>query len=247
MISKAPLEHLPLLTELIRSDPATSLKLALPKYELSTTAHFAGLVAVGGNFASENLVHAYENGIFPWPHGSEVDLWFSPVWRGIIEFHKQKIPKSLVKFSKRHPYTFKINTAFEQVMENCSSVPRKGQVGTWIVDELKDGFFDLHKKGYAHSVEAWMGERLVAGIYGVCVNGNFSAESMFGLESNSSKLCLLKLMDWLKNSGFEFLDIQMLTPVTQSLGGRYIKRKEFLQRLLDLRNRTPQLNFRYKV
>ncbi len=235
------LGRLPPLTELIKTDPATELKLEHPNYELSATAHFAGLVAVGGDFSSQRLLQAYENGIFPWPHGDQIDLWFSPVWRGVIDFSELHVPRSLGKALRQSRLRFTRDLAFEDVMQGCAQARRQDQAGSWIVPELKDGYLELHKKGFAHSVEAWEGDTLVAGIYGVNAKGNFSAESMFGLKTNSSKLCLLKLIEWLQESGFSFLDVQMVTPVTQSLGAKYISRREYLNRLLALQKKYPRL------
>ncbi len=245
MNSKTPRVVLPHLNDLLRIDASVELNEAPPATELSTTAHLAGLVAVGGNFRGKSLLHAYENGIFPWPHGEQVDLWFCPVWRGVIDFKDFHVSRSLSKQIKKTNLKFTINRAFKKVIENCSQVPRKGQSGTWIVDDLMKGYLELHKMGYAHSLEAWRDDKLVAGIYGICTGGNFSAESMFGFESNSSKICLVKLCAWLKYSKFKFLDVQMVTPVTRSFGGKYLNRREFLMRLKRLRGRPPNLDFSF--
>ena len=132
-------------------------------------------------------------------------------------------------------YTVTYNTAFADVMEKCSEVSRPGQGGTWIHAPLKRAYLDFHKAGYAHSVEVWRQEgaskKLVGGLYGVYVGGVFAGESMFYLESNTSKLALLSLIERLKKNGLEWMDIQMVTPVTEALGGRYISRQEYLDRL----------------
>lgn len=234
--------RLPTLSELLLIDSSIELSEEVPTLELSTTAHLAGLVAVGGKFDGTTLKSAYENGIFPWPHGNQIDLWFCPVWRGVIDCKEFHIPKSLYKKLKKCTYEFTVNQAFEEVIENCAEAPRRGQSGSWIVEDLMHGYRALRKMEVAHSLEAWKNGRLVAGIYGVCAGGSFSAESMFGLESDSSKIVLVKLMEWLKGSGFNFVDIQMVTPVTKSFGGKYLSRSAFLHRLIKLRKKSPKLD-----
>jgi len=243
MSTKNPPIELPRLNELLSIDSSVRMNEEPPSLELSPSAHFAGLVAVGGNFDFKTLLSAYENGIFPWPHGEQSQLWFCPVWRGVIDFDELHIPKSLNKSIKRSRFVFSINRAFPEVIQKCATIFRPGQEGTWITDELLEGYIELHKKGYAHSLEAWEEGRLVSGIYGICAGGNFGAESMFGTQSDSSKIVLLKLIQWLKESGFNFLDVQMITPVTKSLGGKYIKRRDFITRLLRLQKSSPSLDF----
>jgi leucyl/phenylalanyl-tRNA---protein transferase len=234
--------RLPTLSELLLIDATIELSERVPDLELSTTAHLAGLVAVGGKFDGATMKAAYENGIFPWPHGNQIDLWFCPVWRGVIDIKEFHIPKSLHKKLKKCSYNFTLNQAFEKVIEYCSTAPRRGQNGTWIVDDLMRGYQTLRKMEVAHSLEAWKDGKLIAGIYGICAGGNFSAESMFGFESDSSKIVLVKLIEWLKSSGFKFVDIQMVTPVTKSFGGKYISRSAFLHRLIRLRKKSPKLD-----
>ncbi len=236
--------RLPTLSDLLLIDATIELSEEVPKLELSTTAHLAGLVAVGGKFEGLTLKTAYENGIFPWPHGNQIDLWFCPVWRGVIDFKDFHIPKSLLKKLKKCSYEFTLNQAFEQVIEKCSTTPRRGQSGSWIVDDLIIGYQSLRKMGVAHSLEAWKDGKLVAGIYGIFAGGNFSAESMFGVESDSSKIVLVQLINWLKSNGFKFVDIQMVTPVTKSFGGKYISRSAFLHRLIRLRKKSPKLDLK---
>lgn len=232
--------RLPSLSDLLLIDSTVEITEEIPDLELSPAAHFAGLVAVGGQFDGPTLKTAYENGIFPWPHGDQIDLWFCPAWRGVIDFNQFHISKSLTKKIKKCKYTFTVNAAFEEVIQKCSTVPRRGQSGTWIVDDLFEGYRALKRLKLANSLEAWKDDELVAGIYGVCAGGNFSAESMFGSESDSSKIVLVKLVELLKGCGFKFLDIQMVTPVTKRFGGKYISRRAFLHRLIKLRKNPPE-------
>lgn len=190
-----------------------------------------GLIAVGGDFKPETLIEAYSKGIFPWPQQEYEYLWFSPLERGVLDFNELHIPKSLKKFSDKTNFEFTVNLAFKSVIENCQKIPRKGQKGTWITPNMMKAYIKLNQLGYAMSVECWKESNLVGGIYGVKVKNVFSAESMFGLESNVSKLCLLELINILRDDGFTWLDIQMVTPTLSALGGKYISRDEFLLRI----------------
>jgi leucyl/phenylalanyl-tRNA--protein transferase len=191
----------------------------------------SGLLFVGGKLSIENLKNAYSRGIFPWPHDGYPMLWFSPPERGILDFADLHIPKRLQRVRNKHSFTFSWNKAFKQVMAGCAQVPRKDQDGTWITEEMKTAYLSFHQAGYAHSLECWEKDELVGGIYGIRIGNLFSGESMFGLRDNVSKLCLIELVYKLYSLGHVWMDIQMLTPVTESLGGRYITREAFLSRL----------------
>jgi len=188
-----------------------------------------GVLCFGGDFEPEVLLDAYFHGIFPWPHEGYPLLWFFPYERGVIYFKDLHIPQSLKKLIKKDLYTFKLNTNFLEVIDQCSKVPRKNQKGTWITEEMKEAYKELFDLGYILSVECYREEKLVGGLYGVWVAGVFSGESMFGLEDNVSKLCVLEMMKELKLRGLEWFDIQMVTPVLESLGGKYISREEYLK------------------
>ena len=187
-----------------------------------------GLLCIGGDLNTNTLIDSYYHGIFPWPQKGLPILWFCPVKRGILNFSKLHIPARLKKFRKSWSGEFKINSAFRQVINACRLQKRPGQSGTWILPEMIKAYTDLHKAGYAHSVEAWENDRLVGGIYGVFVGNVFSGESMFYKKANCSKLCLWRLVEHLQNIGLEWMDVQMLTPVTETFGGEYITREEFL-------------------
>ncbi len=187
-----------------------------------------GILALGGNFDVETLHAAYSRGIFPWPQGGYSYVWFSPLERGVILFKDFHVPKSLQKEMKKNNYHFTIDKSFRQVIKNCADVPRKAESGTWITPDIINAYVEFHKRGYAHSIECWQGEDLVGGLYGVWVSGAFMGESMFFLKPNTSKMCVVKLVELLKSRGHEWMDTQMVTPVVKSLGGRYISRREFL-------------------
>ncbi len=203
-----------------------------------------GLIYIGGNLGVETLVQAYSLGIFPWPLEEIYPLfWFCPEPRGVIDFSDLHIPKSLQRLRRKGLYRVTFNKAFTRVMEECAKQPRPGQEGTWIVPSLLPAYAEFHKQGYAHSIEVWKGspenDELVGGLYGVYVKGVFSGESMFHSEPNTSKIALVEMALKLKALGLEWMDIQMLTPVTELLGGHYISRRDFLLRLRDEHRKSP--------
>ncbi len=195
------------------------------------TASPEGLVAVGGSLTVPALLAAYQRGIFPWPHEGYPMLWFSPDPRGIIEFNELHVPTSLKKFMRKMPWEFRMNTCFRDVMSACRDQTRPGQDGTWIYDGMIDSYEELFKKGHVLSGEVFEGGELIGGIYGVWIRGIFSGESMFFRKSNASKVALLMMIDWLKNRGCGWMDIQMVTPTTEQLGGKYISRSDYLKLL----------------
>lgn len=190
-----------------------------------------GIVAVGGKMSIDNLVEAYSQGIFPWPQKGYPLLWFCPHERGIINFEKFHVSKSLKKVVKKNKWIVTWDKAFLGVIQNCADSLRPGQPGTWITEELIRAYLAFHKAGYAHSLEVWEDEDLVGGIYGVFVKNIFSAESMFYKKTNASKFALCKLVEKLKLAGLTWMDIQMLTSITEMFGGEYISQNDFLCKL----------------
>ncbi len=204
-----------------------------------------GLLAVGGSLDVATLFEAYKRGIFPWPQVGYPMLWFSPEKRGVLDFSDLHVPRSLEKQQKQQEYTFTIDQNFEQVIEACQSQPRKNQSGTWIVPELKKAYVNFHQAGFAHSVECWKDSVLVGGIYGVFVEGVFSGESMFHRLPNVSKLAFLFLVQHLEARGLKWMDIQMVSPVTENLGGKYISRDKFLNRIQTSQKKWQVQNFSF--
>jgi len=194
-----------------------------------------GLVAVGGRLSPDMLLAAYRKGIFPWPQDDMPMLWFSPDPRGVIDFSEVHIPRSLEKFRRKvsDSWTFTVNKSFRAVMDECGKQKRPGQAGTWIIPSMPPAYQRLHAQGYALSVECWENDELIGGIYGVDLGYYFSGESMFFKRTNASKLSLLYLMDHLKTRGLTWMDVQMVTPVIESLGGKYISREQFLHRISE--------------
>jgi leucyl/phenylalanyl-tRNA--protein transferase len=195
---------------------------------------------MGDELRLETLFEAYSFGIFPWPHPDLPCLWFCPDERGVLDFSELHIGRSLQREMRRTRFHFTVNQNFAAVIEECGHQPRAGQTGTWITPPIKKAYVNLHKEGYAHSIECWDGDRLVGGVYGVYVAGVFCGESMFFKESNASKLALVKLIEILQKNGLQWMDIQMVTDVTKNLGGKYIPKRHFLERLDREKTRMRQ-------
>ena len=184
-----------------------------------------GLLAVGGDLSPARLMLAYHQGIFPWYSEESPILWYSPHERFILFPQKLKVSSSMVKVIKSGRFHITFDLAFKEVIEDCATVSRQGDKGTWITQEMKNAYIDLHGLGYAHSLEVWENDALVGGLYGVVVNNVFCGESMFSKVSNASKVALI----WLcHNFGFLMIDCQVYTKHLESLGAELISRSEYL-------------------
>src|SRR5688572_17734045 len=193
-----------------------------------------GLVALDYNLTPERLVSAYQHGIFPWPDSSPFSPipWVCPPRRAILEFDRLHVPRNLRKSLRQiNGLRFTIDHAFESVIAGCSTAARPGQRGTWITPAMVEAYTTLHRLGHAHSVEAWVNDELVGGLYGVSAAGVFTGESMFHRIDDASKLCVLYLVEHLRTRGSTWLDIQQLTRHFALLGAREITRMEFLKML----------------
>ncbi len=199
------------------------------------------IVAVGGDLEPATLLAAYRRGVFPWPVEGLPLLWFCPRERALLDFRDLHLGRSLARARRRTTLRFTLDAAFAHVIEACASTPRPDQDGTWITPAMRAAYLRLHLAGAAHSVEAWQGETLVAGVYGVDADGAFAAESMFHRETDASKLALLHLIDHLGRRGLDWLDVQVMTPHLARLGARAIPRPTFLARLAGTRARGLRL------
>ena len=193
-----------------------------------------GLLAVGGDLEPARLLLAYSMGIFPWYSEGLPILWHSPNPRFVLFLEELRVGRSLKKVAKKKPFTLKMDTAFEAVIEGCSQTPRPGQAGTWITQEMKEGYRRLHELGFAHSVEAWEGDELVGGLYGVALGGMYFGESMFSRRSDASKVAFLALCHQLIAWGFDIVDSQVYTDHVARFGARDIPRGDYM-RLLNER------------
>lgn len=189
-----------------------------------------GLLAIGGDLSVDRLLLAYSHGIFPWFSDDTPVLWYSPHDRYVLFPQKIRISASMKQLirSKRFEITF--DQCFDEVISNCASIHRPGQPGTWITADMRKAYIELHRQGYAHSVEVWQDKKLVGGLYGVAINHVFCGESMFSTVSNASKFALIALC---RDMNFRMIDCQMHTPHLESLGGEFISREKYLEILSE--------------
>lgn len=195
-----------------------------------------GVLAIGGDLKTDRLILAYRNGIFPWFEEGQEVMWWSPNPRMVLYPYKLKVSKSMKKVIKQNSYKVTFDSAFEDVINNCKSIYRKGQEGTWITSQMKNAYVELHNKGIAHSVEVWEGKEIVGGLYGVNIGKVFCGESMFSKKSNTSKLAFITLVEYLSNQDYHFIDCQLYTDHLASLGAEEIPRNQFLNELFEHRD-----------
>ncbi len=207
---------------------ALSDELAFPPPEL---AREDGLLAVGGDLSPERLVLAYENGIFPWVSEGGPLLWWCPAPRFVLFPEELHVGRTLHKLQRHPPYRISLDEAFPRVIRNCASTKRPGQRGTWIRRDIQQAYIELHGLEVAHSVEAWEGDELVGGLYGVALGSVFCGESMFAHRPNASKLAFVALVEQLRAWGFTMIDCQMHTEHLERFGAREIELDDFLDRL----------------
>jgi leucyl/phenylalanyl-tRNA--protein transferase len=190
-----------------------------------------GLVAVGGDASPQRLLLAYSQGIFPWPVQGQPLLWFSPDPRFVLRPRDAIVGRTLRKQVKRDRYTVRADTRFADVMRACATVPRPGQAGTWITDELLAGYTRLHELGFAHSVEAFEGDELVGGLYGVSLGRAFFGESMFATRPDASKVAFVTALGPFVRWGINIVDCQVPTEHLASFGAVTWRRARFLAEL----------------
>ncbi|HLS81892.1 MAG TPA: leucyl/phenylalanyl-tRNA--protein transferase [Steroidobacter sp.] len=189
-----------------------------------------GLLAAGGDLSAQRLLAAYRRGIFPWYSRGQPILWWSPDPRAVLFPARLKVSRSLGKSIRNRGFETRIDTAFREVIRACGSAAlRPG--GTWLSPEMRAAYLRLHRLGYAHCVETWLGDRLVGGLYGVALGGVFFGESMFSIERDASKVALHRLCAELLAHGLDMIDCQMATPHLLSLGAELMPRAQFVQLL----------------
>jgi leucyl/phenylalanyl-tRNA--protein transferase len=161
-------------------------------------------------------------------------LWWSPDPRMVLDVSAFRLRRSLAKVLRNGGFEIRIDTAFGKVMRSCALALRAGQDGTWITPQIIAAYGELHRRGMAHSVEAWRQDRLVGGLYGVSIGQMFFGESMFALERDASKVALAQLVAILRTRGFPMIDCQQETAHLASLGAATVRRAIFLERMLPL-------------
>ena len=190
-----------------------------------------GLLAVGGDLSPERLLLAYSAGIFPWYGEGLPILWHSPDPRTVLLPEALHVPRSLAKVLRRGDYEVRLDTAFARVIEACATVRRSEGEGTWITDEMQEAYVRLHELGFAHSAEAWQGERLVGGLYGVSLGSAFFGESMYAERGDASKVAFVTLVRQLARWDFALIDCQVHTQHLERFGAVPWPRERFLAEL----------------
>lgn len=195
-----------------------------------------GLLALGGDLRPERLLLGYTQGIFPWYAENLPILWHSPDPRMVMTTRDLIVQRSLRKAIKKRPYEIRIDTSFEQVLRGCAESPRPGQTGTWLIPEMIDAYMKLHDLGFAHSFEAWKGNELVGGLYGVSLGAAFFGESMFAKATDASKIAFVASVRQLDQWKIGLIDCQVHTEHLERFGAYEISRLEYLKML------TPALD-----
>ena len=187
-----------------------------------------GLLAAGGDLSLPRLVNAYRQGIFPWYGEGQPILWWCPDPRAVFATDDLHLSTRFRRQLRRSSWRVRADTDFAAVIAACARVPRPGQDGTWITADMQQAYLDLHRAGFAHSIEVFDGLRLVGGLYGVAIGRMFFGESMFSGESGASKLALAALAATLHGWGWPWIDAQIENAHTVSLGCQRLSRTRFL-------------------
>ena len=195
-------------------------------------ANSDGLLAVGGDLSSKRVLHAYKNGIFPWYETDQPLLWWSPDPRFVLYPNKLKVSKSCNQLLRSKKFEVSINRNFEDVIQACAKIKRRSQSGTWITERMIEVYCELHQMGLAKSVEVWLDNKLVGGLYGIQFNDDmFCGESMFSHISNASKIGFIS---FIQMSNLKLIDCQVHSDHLESLGAEQISRSDFMQYLTPL-------------
>ena len=190
-----------------------------------------GLLAFGGEYSADCFETAYRQGIFPWPsHEQDLIPWFSPPERFVIFPKDIHVSHSLRRQLKHHPFEIYADRQFSSVIRHCATVSR-GDEGTWITEGMETTFCELHKRGFAHSIECYQDGKLVGGFYGTCIGRIFGGESMFSLVSDATKIAFVTFAKRAAEYGIQLIDCQCYTDNMARYGACHIPRKDFLDML----------------
>ncbi|MFT5888218.1 MAG: leucyl/phenylalanyl-tRNA--protein transferase [Zhongshania sp.] len=210
----------------------------------------SGLLAVGGDLTTPRLLTAYRQGIFPWYEESQPILWWSPQPRTVLIPERVHIGRSLRKTLRRDDYRVTIDEDFSGVLDGCAALSPK-RPGTWITDEMRNAYLQLHQQGWAHSIEVWRNNKLIGGLYGLAIGKMFYGESMFSRETDASKIALVHLCGQLQEWQYPLIDCQVGNDYLDSMGAEPISRSNFqhqLQILTNTEGNSPglwQLSWQY--
>lgn len=207
-----------------------------------------GLLAAGGALDVDTLRRAYSSGIFPWFSDDQPILWWSTDPRMVLytdEFRLHRsLRKTLARLLRDPGFEIRFDHDFARVIRACAGSPRNGQSGTWIVPDMVEAYVNLHRAGYAHSVETWIDGELAGGLYCVAIGRAVFGESMFTRVPDASKLALAALVAWCRQAGVALIDCQQNTSHLASLGAREIARADFVQHLARVTpEETPRWQF----
>lgn len=206
-----------------------------------------GLLAVGGDLEPSSLLLAYKSGIFPWPLVGKELLWFAPPQRALLFLDSFHTPRRLKRTLRQNPAEIRVNTCFPEVISACATstnrrnIQGRTEAGTWITEQMIEGYIRLHEAGYCHSIECFRDGRLIGGLYGVAIAGMFAGESMFYREPEASKRCLCFLVDYLRQRGVPWIDCQQITPLLAQFGAVEVSREEFMGLLGEVLSRDVVL------
>ena len=207
-----------------------------------------GLLAAGAELDVDTLKSAYGQGIFPWFSEGQPILWWSPEPRMVLKVNDfilhRSFKKTLFRFSQDSDSEIRVDTAFEQVIQSCAQAIRLQQSGTWIVPAMVQAYIDMHQRGYAHSIEVWKNQQLVAGLYCISLGQAVFGESMFTTVPDGSKIALAALLGLCKAQGVTWIDCQQNTTHLASLGAAPIGRTDFLRKV-QAAKALPPVDWRF--
>ena len=190
-----------------------------------------GLLAWGGDLSPQRLLNAYRNGIFPWFNAGQPILWWSPRPRAVLFPGDIHISRRLKRRIASQKFKLSADRAFAKVIHQCGNSRKEG---TWITPEMEAAYTRLYELGYGHSIEVWLKDKLVGGLYGLAIGKVFFAESMFSLETDASKVALAELARILAEKGFKLIDCQILNPHLASMGAVDIPRRDYIKHLKNI-------------
>lgn len=199
-----------------------------------------GLLALSLNITPELLIQAYPKGIFPWSAEDEPVTWWTPHPRAVLYTHQIKVRRSLRQAWRQHPWKITFNQAFDEVLTQCATCPRPGMPGTWLREDLQSSLKTLHQQGQAQSVEVWLNQALVGGLYGLSFGQMFFGESMFSQVANSSKLALVALATHLNHWGWPLIDCQVASDHLTRMGAIDMTSEQFELLLAQQTQQPPR-------
>ncbi len=186
-----------------------------------------GLLAAGGDLSPTRLLSAYQRGVFPWYSAQQPILWWSPDPRMVLFPNEFKLSRSLSKTIRNGPFVTQVDTAFEATIRECAA-PRRSGPETWLNEDMIRAYQQLYALGYGHSIETYLGERLVGGLYGIRLGSIFFGESMFSRESDASKVAMARLVEECRARDIQVIDCQVASSHLASLGAREVSRNDFV-------------------